>query len=300
MLKRTEAAIVIFLALTMLVTACNKGNNEQQTNAGPAAVPAASPEDVSDMEKIAWLFIDAISVLYELGVEYDGMGLDIAAKSMYGTTAASVSAMRYAVDCLLYLKGEGGTLEDVTGSRLCDWDEIAALGYASPYPYLFEGVTLQADGRDGEATGCFEMALRNPNLPEGSDGLLCIAGLDIEALLRLKTKLTGMEDELLPLFSPAPESVPRNQYNYSSLYLRNQARTALETQDDFAGATDYYLTALSVDPFESYNYAGLVVMYIFMEDSDSAIYYLNEGLFVDPDDEGLNKLLESMRGVMGQ
>ena len=66
----------------------------------------------------------------------------------YGLAAASVSSMRYCIDCLLYLAGEGDTLEDVVGERPGNWDEIAAMNYASPYPYFFEGLVYNYQGKN--------------------------------------------------------------------------------------------------------------------------------------------------------
>ena len=50
--------------------------------------------------------------------------------------AARVSAMRYFVDRILWLNGEGETMEDLTGGRYADWEEIGAINYASVYTLL--------------------------------------------------------------------------------------------------------------------------------------------------------------------
>ena len=77
---------------------------------------------------------------------------------------ASICSMRYAVDCLLEL---GGT-PFPDDSRLRDWDEIAALSWATPYPYLFEGFVHDAKGERDAAVSCYKSAYNNANISEES------------------------------------------------------------------------------------------------------------------------------------
>jgi hypothetical protein len=71
----------------------------------------------SDITKIPDAYIEGFSKFCERGDEYNEQGLSLQADYAYGWAAASVSSMRYCVDCLLYLKGEGGSLKDVTGAE---------------------------------------------------------------------------------------------------------------------------------------------------------------------------------------
>jgi len=263
-----------------------------------ATMFSACSKKASPNETIANTFIDSISGLYDKGTEYDNDGLIEVANYLYGTAAADVSSIRYAVDCLLYMKGEGSTLADVVGDRLGDWDKIAALGYASPYPYIFEGITDEADGKTDAANQCYEKAAGNPNMLENSEYLKTITLLDKPALEKLKTKLTALEDKIFAAYTPGDISIPRSENNFSDVWLRAQGRAVLDKNpNDYQPALQYYLAALGVNPYDGDNYAGVAVLYMSVEDSQSAIRYLNDGLFIDPQNKSLNAVLKTLKGV---
>ena len=163
---------------------------------GPAdnenSIDISVPKDASDEELVAYLFIENVISIFDMGHEYANDGLTLVAGLPYGTAAASVSAMRYAVDCLLEIKG-APPAED---GRLSDWDEIAALGWASPYPYFFEGIVINAKEGIEAATPCYEKACRNPAMTEDDAYLIYIISLDADQLQRLRTALTEAEDEI--------------------------------------------------------------------------------------------------------
>ena len=280
-MKKRFLMLLIISMLTMFFSACSANT----TN--------------SNGEQVADSYIAAVTFLYDDGVKYDGDGLTNVADYMYGTAAASASSMRYAVDCLLYMKGEGNTLAGVVGDRLNDWDEIAALGYASPYPYLFEGIVEETDGKTDAASDCYQKAACNPDLLANSEYLKTLLLLDKPALKRLKAKLTALEDKIFAVYAPAGVSIPRNENNFDAAWLRAQGRDALgNSPEDYEAALAYYLAALSVDPYDGDNYAGCAVLYMYMEDAQTAIRYLNAGLFVDPENDALNTVLKSLEGVV--
>ena len=104
--------------------------------------------------------------------------------------------------------------------------------------------------------------------------------------------------------------IPRGEFNWYPDYLREQALKALDVpeaaEDAGAGEQDvalallYTHAAISLEPFNGDNYAGLAAMYLGLEETDTAIRWLNEGLFIDTENEALNALLESMKGVLEQ
>ena len=115
-MRRLIGAVLICLIIVTVFSGCGAKEN--------------------DYIKIIDAYIDGFSSMYDQGNEYTDLGLQLQADYAYGWAAASVSSMRYCVDCLLYLEGEGDSLEDLVGERLGNWDEIAAQNYASPYPYF--------------------------------------------------------------------------------------------------------------------------------------------------------------------
>ena len=241
-----------------------------------------------------------------MGHPYTRAGLATAAEFPYGTAAASISAMRCAVDCLLEMKGTAPMPDE----RLRSWDEIAALGWASPYPYVFEGIILEAGGDRDAATSCYKKATLNPAISGDDHNLRYILLLDAVQLQTLRSALTEAEDTIFAAYKPMPAAIPRSEYNFSASYLRDQCRAVLEAGGtdetggpalpDYGMALQYYYAALSLDPFNGGNYAGLAALYLSMEEPTAAIRWINEGLVADPENKALNTMVEAMEGVLGQ
>ncbi len=248
--------------------------------------------------KITEAYIDGFTKFYELGNEYTDQGLQIQAQYAYGWSAASISAMRYCVDCLLYLGGEGDTLEDVVDGRLGNWDEIAAMNYASPYPYYFEGLICSYQAKDEDARRYYEKALINPAFsPENDEALMVLITMPTNELKSVKKKLTELEDKIYEVYKPERTNYPRHELNYSDKYLRTLARESLVADEsNYRTALWHYEAALAVNPFEGDNFVGCALMHLYMDEIDKALFYVNEGLFVDPDHEGLNRIATILNG----
>lgn len=248
----------------------------------------------SDDVKIAEAYINGFEKFYTQGNTYLEQGLQLQAHYSFGWSAASVSSMRYCIDCLLFLKGEGESLEGVVGGRLSDWDKIAAMNYSSPYPYFFEGLVFNVQGKNDYAQKCYEKALINPAFSDENDKVLMVLGaLSQDDLKYLKNKLEAVEDKIFKAYEPDTRPYPRCEMNYSDKYLRTLAKEALTASEtDYRGALRHYEVALSVNPFEGDNYVGCALMNFYLNDIDKTYYYVNEGLFVDPEHEGLNKLAD--------
>ena len=256
----------------------------------------------ADYLKIIDAYIDGFSSLYDQGNEYTDLGLQLQADYAYGWAAASVSSMRYCIDCLLYLEGEGDSLEDLVGERPGNWDEIAAQNYASPYPYFFEGLVYNSQGKNEDAKKCYEKALVNPKFSAENDkSLLILDILSASELKSVKTKLTMLEDKIYEVYNPDKSTYPRSHMNYSDKYLRTLAKETLTANEyDYREALRHYEAALAVNPFEGDNFVGCALMNIYLGEVEQTFFYVNEGLFVDPEHEGLNKIAELLNQEGGQ
>lgn len=248
----------------------------------------------SDAVKIAEAYISGFEKLYEQGNEYTELGLQLQAEYAYGWSAASISSMRYCIDCMLYLKGEGDSLDDVVGERLGNWDEIAAMNYASPYPYFFEGLVYNTQDKKEDAQRCYEKALVNPAFSaENDEALLILNILSVQDLKTVKNLLTAVEDKICDVYKPEKTKYPRSELNFSDKYLRTLARESLEADaTNYRQALRHYEAALAVNPYEGDNFVGCALMHMYMSDIDKTYYYVNEGLFVDPEHDGLNRIAD--------
>lgn len=255
-------------------------------------------ESASDTATIPNAYINGFAKLYEQGNDYTEQGLQLQAAYAYGWAGASVSAMRCCVDCLLLQKGEAVSLEEAADGIRYDWDEIAALNYASPYPWYFEGLACSAQDKPDEARQCYENALLNPAFSaEYGEALSVLLTMSVDDLKAVRRELTALEDKILAVYALEQDSYPRVAMGFSDQYLRALARETLETDpSDYRGALRHYKAALRVNPFEGDNFFGCALMKLYLGEMDAVFFYVNEGLFVDPSHEGLNKLMAILNG----
>jgi tetratricopeptide (TPR) repeat protein len=250
----------------------------------------------AEAEKIVSAHLDGFENFVDQGDKFAERSLDIQADYTYGWAAASVSGMRYCIDCLLYMKGEGASLEEVAAGRPDDWDEIAAMNYASPYPYYYEGLVYNAEAQNAYAQHCYERALINPAFSaEYAESLVVLEVLPVESLKRIKARLTALEDRFYAEYEPQSLSVPRSEFNFSDAYLRTAAKEILnQNAEDYQLALNFYQAAITVNPFEGDNFLGCALMCLYLNDIKGAVYYINEGLLIDPEHEGLMNLAEAV------
>ena len=274
-------------------------NNPNAPTTSNSDINMNIPNDASEEELMAYGYIEAAIEFYEAALESEEAGLPQCANSMYAWAASSVCSMRYAVDCLLEMKGTPPPEED---EKLRDWNYIAALGWMSPFPYFFEGVVLEAKGDSAAAAECYRKAALNPNFMEGMEQYNTIKDLDENALNALKTALEELEDKIFEATDgPSFINIPRDENNFDVSYLRDKALECLEAEDeDLLGAFDYYKAALYANPFDGDNYANMAFTALFIDDGGLFLYYLNEGLLVDSDNVRLHYLQDIMKEVAGR
>lgn len=257
----------------------------------------------SDALQVTDEYIEAISKFYDLGTDYTELGMQIQAGYAYGYAAASISSMRLCVDTLLHMAGEGANLEEVLGDRTGDWDALASFNYASPFPWLFQGLSLHAQNRAEEAQECYHNAALNPDfdIKSGDVILFELANMSGDELKTFKEKLTKLEDRIYATYTPEPNLYPRDKYGFSALYLTSLAQEELEASEgDFTGALRHYEAALSVDPFDGDNFVSCALACLYLGDMDKTFFYVNEGLLADPQHEGLSVLAKRLNEGRGQ
>jgi tetratricopeptide (TPR) repeat protein len=266
---------------------------EEKADAEATIAPDAELTQ-ADAAEFANQFVDELAKFVQLGEEYRNLGMQIQSKYAYGYAAASISSMRLCVDTLLHLGGEGATLEEVVGSRMSDWDEIAAYNYASPFPWVFEGLSLHAQDKLEEAQECYYSAALNPDydIENGHVIVYVLAMLDNDDLKELKLKLTELEDKIYEAGIAEPSKCPRDKYCFNDYYLTALGEKELYESGDITKAMEYFETALEVNPLNGDNFASCAVASMYMGDMDKTIFYVNEGLWADPEHEGLNFLVE--------
>lgn len=174
---------------------------------------------------------------------------------------------------------------------MIDWDEIASMSYASPYPWYFEGLIFSSQGKNDEAQACYEKALMNPAFSaEHDEALSVMLAMSVKELKATREKLAALEDKISAVYEWEQTAYSRETLGFDDVYLRTLAKECLEANPtDYRRAFRYYEAALKVNPFEGDNFVGCALMHLYLEEMDEAFFYVNEGLFVDPEHEGLRR-----------
>ena len=131
--------------------------------------------------------------------------------------------------------------------------------------------------------------------------MLILTILSVSELKAVKKKLILLEDKIFEVYSPVKSRYPRSHLHFSDKYLRTLAKECLTAnENDYRGALRHYKAALAVNPFEGDNFVGCALMHMYLGDIEQTFFYVNEGLFVDPEHEGLNKIAELLNQEAGQ
>lgn len=235
-------------------------------------------------------FLKAMDELCAAGDTLAEQGLSLQADSYYAFAGTSVSSMRYAVEYILWLKGEGDTLDGFTAESLYSgWDEIASVCYASPYPYYFEGLIYHVQAKNDEAKTAYANTLLNPAYPQDGVNFYYLKNMDTDGLYKLRDELRAKETEIYGKFTVNQIKVERDPYLFDSEYLRAKSAAAIEAED-YTAASAYAKIAVANDPLDSENFKNAVLCCIANNELDKAGEYLDWGILLAPDDEGLKGL----------
>lgn len=216
-------------------------------------------------------------------------GLVLQGEYFYGQAQASCSALRYAVDYILWLMGEGESLADVIkGAPYKDWDAIVACGMCSPMPHYFEGLVLEIQGKTDEAQVCYERAAANPTYEEMDFWYL--RNMTVEELYVLRETVLEKETEIYEEYTPRTvlRTAERIGAEFSPTYhLTLAAQAAADGEDRLAWECSR--NALLTNPTQPELYVTAAT-YGIAARAEEAFDIINEGLFVFPEDGRLNYL----------
>jgi len=277
----------------------NTNDNDGETVISSEINPMVNvPENTTAEETKAYEYIGIAVEFYQLGMDFNEVGGRYFADSAFALAAAYISSMRYAAECLLEVNGTNLAQDN----KLRDWDEIAALCWASPYAWFFEGIVLEAQGNSSEAAECYRKAALNPGFTEDMEDWKAIKDFDTDMLRALLVELERWEDTIFEVtFGPRFIYIPRDENNFDVEFLNQKALESLdEDENDILGPLGYFLAALQINPLDGDSYANIAVMYMFMEDGVRVNETINSGLIADPDNERLKLLQETYKEALSQ
>ena len=277
----TKRILTLLLALVLVLTlgACtNKKPNDE--------IPSGDERVVADFDGLK----AEIDFLIEKGDERADAMFDRQAVFYYSVAAAHVCALRYMVDNILWLKGEGNTVADISGDRLNNWTEIAALNYASAYSEYCQYLLLRMQDKSSEANVHYERAKQNPDCP-AEDAFYDWKQKSVQDLYKLKTELEGMEDEIFGCYAPNTNPLETiNGAEFTLDYHLYLAQLSLEL-GNASVALEAAENGIAVDPFSGRGYAVAAMCALEMGDTDLMVDYLNEGFFNEPTSPVVNAYL---------
>lgn len=219
----------------------------------------------------------------------EDMGFSLQGAYFYGQAQASVSALRYTVDYILYLMGEGDSLADMTaGAPYRNWDDITASGMGCPAPHYFEGLVLEIQGKTDEAQVCYDRAAANPVYEEMDFWYL--RHMTTEQLYTLRKAVLEKEIEIFEEYTPRTvlRSTERTGAEFSPTYHLTLAAQAAADGEAIL-AWECARNALLVNPTLPELYATAAAYGITAKAAE-AFDIINEGLLVFPKDGRLNYL----------
>ena len=272
-LKRA-AAIVLCLCMAAFCSACDEGDEE-----------SAPVENVSAVTKDE--YVKAVKDCLEKGKRCEKQFLDETAAYFYGFALSSAGSMRFAAEKILWLKGEGNDFSEVTsGSRYTDWDTLAAICYACPFPYYFEGLLCDIQGEGDRAAELYSYASVMDNFPEKGLNFYYMRNLSVEELYALRDELRALEEEVCKEYIPEFTGFERTVYNFSAEYMRACALDLLE-REKYDEAMIPVRYAVQFGHLDVSNWVTAVTAALGAEDFYRAASWLSEGLSYFPENESL-------------
>ena len=187
---------------------------------------------------------------------------------------------------------------DEDSERSEAWDLLATQSIASPYPLLLRGhlvgITRERKIRRENATPtrCATPLSRPPYgiSPIGRTLRAASSG-------PLPAGCSPRRRNTAKYFHLSTYSCPHHYLNFDDDYLTAKAADTLVVLPTAVGAAlMLYETAVQANPFNARNFAGASLLSVQNGDSVKAAYYLNEGLLIDPENKGLQTLLNVWKG----
>ena len=296
--------ISIILTLSLALTSCKEdatqvgetgAENGTNAYADDAVNSTAADADMRVVDSEisddpAAVFVQDITAMMGSGDALAAEGLSLQAQSLYGFSGASVSSLRYAVENILWHIGADETLAQLTeGSGIVGWDSIAAVCYASPYPYYFEGLLYHILGNEESAEQAYINAMLNGMYPEDGLNFYYLRDMETAELYALRDEMRLLEEEIYGKYEPDGALLPRDAMNFDPAYLTIAAQEAVEGED-YAMAYSYSRAALLNAPFDAELYGNAAMSAMLCGDFAGATRYIDEGLLWDAGNEKLGKI----------
>ena len=284
MTKRILTLLLAFLFVLSLGACKNPNQDDPPNEDDPAVGDGTSYSD----------FMEVMGDIKKYGDEAAELNLTVQSEYYYSFAGASVSAFRYAVEYVLWLKGEGDTLASFTAdSRYAGWDTIAEINYSSPYATYFEGMLLDFQGKHDEAVTPVALASIMPMFPEEGLDFSYLRTMEADALYTLRDSLRALEDTIYGAYTPSLTGREWDKYLFDEEYILEQTYTCVQA-NDYGTALYYAKQGLKANPFDAKIWRNAAMSALYAEELTLMGAYVDEGLVIFPEDESLLALKQMM------
>ena len=283
----TKRILMLLLALLLVLSfgACKNPNQDDLPSGDDPAVGDGT--SYSD-------FMEVMGDIKKYGDESAELNLTAQSEYYYSFAGASVSAFRYAVEYVLWLKGEGDTLASFTAdSRYTGWDTIAEINYSSPYATYFEGMLLDFQGKHDEAVTPVALASIMPMFPEEGLDFSYLRTMEADALYTLRDSLRALEDTIYGAYTPSITGREWDKYLFDEEYILEQTYTCVQA-NDYGTALYYAKQGLKANPFDAKIWRNAAMSALYAEELTLMGAYVDEGLAIFPEDESLLALKQML------
>ena len=283
----TKRILTLLLALLLVLSlgACKNPNQDDPPSGDDPAVGDGT--SYSD-------FMEVMGDIKEYGDKAAELNLTAQSEYYHSFAGASVSAFRYAVEYVLWLKGEGDTLASFTAdSRYTGWDTIAEINYSSPYATYFEGMLLDFQGKHDEAVTPVALASIMPMFPEEGLDFSYLRTMETDALYTLRDSLRALEDTIYGAYTPSLTGREWDKYLFDEEYILEQTYTCVQA-NDYGTALYYAKQGLKANPFDAKIWRNAAMSALYAEELTLMGAYVDEGLAIFPEDESLLALKQMM------
>ena len=265
----------------------NSGTGPIQSGINNTAAVITGEDGIRYLEEL-------VEMCIKNGADFNSLLMYESENFWYSQAGAGVGSLRLAVERILWLRGEGENFAALSeGSRYTDWSELERMCPSSPYPWYFEGLIFDVQGKKEDADFCYAAAEGMYNYPDGGLDFHFLKDLPIDSLYTVRDRLRSVEDRLYAEYEPDLTLLEADPWNGRPDYLVAQI-VVLTGDEKCADAMPYAEELVRMAPFEALNWYSAVVTAWGAGEPSYAVLWLREGLGYHPGDKKLLELYDNI------
>ena len=291
-------SLLLVLVLALSLCACDsiKDIFNPSTSDDPPELSGLEKPDADAPAHEHLYYKSEQMIVYAHHAEDTGVALQ--ADYFYGMALAPISSLRFCVDNVIWLKGEGETVADiVSAAPFGDWDAIVGAGLGSPMPFFFEGLLFTFQGKSDEAAECYKRAKANSNYEEMDFNYL--KSMSIDDLYSLRNDCVKKEMAILNEYTPKSTMLAeRTGAEFSPIYHAALAGEMQQSNDSYSVYRCFFNAVLCNPQIPDY-YSSAALTAMQVGEVEIAELIINDGLWAFPKNGEINYVAATMAYANG-